>query len=90
MTKTDHPPTSRTGVFRVLTLLYGAIGLVNALMADFLSAGTWLSLAAGMLALGNEATPWAGLPLWRRALAVVFVTGAVVLIGVRLAGGFLR
>jgi hypothetical protein len=90
MTQANDSRAPRTGVFRLLTILYGCIGLVNLLMADFLGAGTWLSLAAAMLALGNEAPPLSLIPVWRRVVAVICIVGAVTLIVIGLVNDFAR
>ncbi|MBY0563399.1 MAG: hypothetical protein K2P58_04350 [Hyphomonadaceae bacterium] len=80
----DTQPSPRSVGNALLALLFLSISAVNALQADVLGAGVWFSLGLALVVLGNEATPWAKIPLWRRVLGAALALLGVVLIAANL------
>lgn len=63
-----------------IAAIFALIGAVSLLTRDFGYAAIFLSLGAGLFALGNDAARWRAFPAWRRILTLALLSvGGVVL-----------
>ncbi|MBC7769721.1 MAG: hypothetical protein H7124_13150 [Phycisphaerales bacterium] len=61
----------------LVAVMFLSIGGVNLASGEHLDAGIWIALGLGLGVLGSEATPWAQIPVWRRALGIVLLLAGV-------------
>lgn len=69
-------------------ILFLSLGVVNVVSANYFGSTIWFCLGAALLVLGNEATPWQFIPVWRRAVGLALLALGLILIATQIYADF--